>query len=202
MEKSCVDTEADVSQLDAISGDWWDERLAAMETVLGKSDGMVSHAVVPFQFGYDVGGRADVVHFREHLAGVVHATCQLIGLDSQMTNKLGNYELAICHRDEEPWGIGIISALAYYTLETRIEPGQTMDLGPAVPRESTLAAFLFLEFGRFTLKSRKAGLLLCIGITSEELAACRSGNSQAVEMALVSKGVYPFTDLRRSSVLD
>lgn len=190
-----------MTQLEKTSDDWWDERLAAMETVLGKSDGMVSHAVVPFQFGYDAGGRADVVHFREHLAGVVHTTCQLIGLENQMPNMLGNYELAICHRGEQTWGVGIISSLAYYTLEARIEPGQTMDLGPAAPRGSTLAAFLFLEFGRFTLRSRKAGLLLCIGITLDELTACRGGNAQGVEMALVSKGVYPFTDLQRRSVL-
>ena len=76
-----------------------------------------------------------------------------------------------------------------------------MDLGPVVPGDSTLTAFLFLEFGRFTLRSRKAGLLLCIGITSDELAACRSGNSKAVELALASKGVYLFTDLQRPSVL-
>lgn len=175
--------------------------MTAMESVLGRSDGVVTHAVVPFRFGYDNHGRADVVHFREHVAGVVYATCELIGDDDQIPNSLGNYELAICHRDAETWGIGIINSLAYYTLDSRLEPGQTMDLGPSVPEGSTLSAFLFAEFGHFLVRGRNAGLLLCIGITPDELAACRGGDRQKVEDALLTKGIYPFTDLRRGSVL-
>jgi hypothetical protein len=76
-----------------------------------------------------------------------------------------------------------------------------MDLGPALPTGSTLAAFLFLEFGRFVVGGRKAGLLLCLGITPDELEACRNGHRERVETELVSRGAYPFTDLRRRSVL-
>ena len=156
---------------------------------------------MPFDFGYDAGGRADVVHFPEHVPGIVYATCELIGREDQVPNSLGNYELAICHRSAERWGVGVISALAYYTLEARLEPGQTMDLGPATPAGSLLAAFLFADFGRFVVRGRPGGLLLCIGITADELALCRSGERHRIEEALKLKGVYPFTDLKRPSVL-
>jgi hypothetical protein len=172
-----------------------------MEAVLGKSDDTVLHAVIPFQFGYDLGGRADVVCFRESVDGAVYATCELIGLDDQLPTSLGNYELVVCHRGAETWGAGVINSLAYYTLEARVEPGQTMDLGPARPVGSTISAFLFMDFGRFEVRGRKAGLLLCIGITPDELAECRRGRREFVEAELKKSGVYPFTDLQRRSTL-
>jgi len=175
--------------------------MAAMELALGKSDGMVTHAVVPFQFGYDAGGRADVVHFREHVPGIVYVTSELIGDDRQIQNALGNYELAICHRTEETWGARMISSLAYYTLDVRLEPGHTMDVSPAVPPGAAITAFLFTDFGRFTVRGRRAGLLLCVGITPDELSACQRGNLQGVEAGLRSRNVYPFTDFQRESVL-
>ena len=181
--------------------DWWDERLGAMEAILGPSDGLVSHTAVPFDFGFDAGSRAAVVHFRQHLPGVVLATCGLIGTDEQVTNVLGNYELAICHRSDEDWGIGLLGGLAYYTLDASLKPGSTMDIEGAVPAGSVISGQLFTEFARFVVRGRKAGLLLCIGITSDELALCRTGGRERVEAALKAADVYPFTDLYRASVL-
>ncbi len=172
-----------------------------MESVFGTSDGTVSHARVPFQFGYDAGGRADVVHFREYVAGVVYATCYLVGSGDQIANCLGEYELAVCHRVEEPWGAELISRLAYSTLEARLEPGQTMDVGPFAPDGSTISALMFEEFARFTFHGKSAGVLLCIGVTADELAACRRGQRERVQRTLRAKGVYPFTDLHRRSTL-
>lgn len=183
------------------STDWWDDRMDAIESVLGRSDGMVSHSSVPFEFGYDAGGRADVVHFREYVPGIVYVTSELIGDDRQIRNGLGNYELAICHRTEETWGAETISSLAYCTLNVKIEPSETMSIGSIVPADSTISAFLFSDFGRFTVRGREAGLLLCVGITPDELAACRRGDLQNVEANLRSRNVYPFTDLQRRSVL-
>jgi hypothetical protein len=142
------------------------------------------------------------VHFREHVPGIVYATSELIGDDRQVQNALGNYELAICHRTEQQWGVETISSLAYYTLDARVEPGQTMDIGPAVPAGSAISAFLFADFGRVSVRGRKAGLLLCVGITPDKLSACRRGDRQRVEAGLRSNGVYPFTDFQRGSVLE
>jgi hypothetical protein len=181
--------------------DAFDKRLAALETAFGPSADVVLHAPIPFDFGYDAGGRADVVLFRQHIKGTVYATCDLMGRGDQMANALGAYELAVCHRHDEVWGAEVISALAYYTLEARVEPGQTMDLGPSAPKGSRLTAFLFDAFATFEMAGQRAGVLLCIGITSDELAACRRGRRERVLKALKSKGVYPFTDPGRRSVL-
>lgn len=179
----------------------WDARVAAIETVLGKSEDTVGHAVIPFQFGTDIGGGADIIYFRHHIPGRVSVTSELIGCEEQVPNQLGNYELMICHRDEEEWGPNLISRLAHYTLEAELDPGETMDIGPATPEGSTIAALLFLEYARFKVRGKEAGLLLCIGITGDELKACRKGRRADVEQALKRAGIYPYTDLYRQSVL-
>jgi hypothetical protein len=185
--------------------EWWNARMGAMEKVLGKADEIVGHAMIPFQMGANVGGAADVAYFRNHLDGVVCATSELIGCDDQTRNRLGNYELMICHRkhDEEgqEWGSGIISRLAHYTCEAELNPGETMDIGPATPDGSSVTAFLFFGYATFTVRDRQAGLLLCMGITGAELKGCRKGKREAVENALKAAGVYPFTDLFRKSVV-
>lgn len=180
---------------------WWDARISAMENVLGKSHDMHGHAVVPFQFGPEMGGAADIVYFHEHIDGIVSVTSELIGCDEQRFNTLGNYELMVCHRGEEEWGPNIISQLAHYTLEAELNPGETMDIGPAVPDGSSIHALLFLEYARFPVLGRDCGLLLCLGITAEELAKCREGRLPEVEAALKQRNVYPYTELYRESVV-
>lgn len=44
---------------------WWNSRMAAMEQILGESDNIVGHGVIPFQFGAEMGGTADIVYFRQ-----------------------------------------------------------------------------------------------------------------------------------------
>src|SRR5262245_33037581 len=100
--------------------DWselWDARLSALESVLGKWTNHVLHGVVPFEFGFNAGGRADVIPFENHLNGVAYVTADLIGCEDQISGECGNYELMICHREKSDWGPGVICRLAYYTLD-------------------------------------------------------------------------------------
>ena len=133
-----------MAQLKPAPDEWRRLALTEMELVFGPSDETVTCSDVVSGSGYAAGG-PDIVHFRGHVAGVVHATCEMIGLDAQIPNRLGNYELAICHRDEEDWGVRLIASLAHYTFDERLEPGHTMDsrrrgprrgddFGAAVPR--------------------------------------------------------------------
>jgi hypothetical protein len=180
---------------------WWDARVAALTAVLGPPDDNVGHAIIPFEFGAESGGRADLLYFRKYVGGVVCVTSELIGRNDQVPNSLGNYDLAICHRDNEEWGPNLISRLAYYTRQQRLDVGDTMEIGGAAPKGSSIAALLFAELGRFTVRGRAAGVLLAVGITKDELSACRSGRRKVVEDALHDSGVWPFTDLSRLSSL-
>jgi hypothetical protein len=148
-----------------------------------------------------LGGQADVLSFRQHIAGRVLATCELLGEPSQKPNLQGTFELAIAHRDDNDWGPNIISKLAQYTCDAVLQPGQTMDIGSAVPAKSTIAGFFFDDFKRMKYQGGDAGVLLCIGLTADEVAACRKGKRQMVYDALIAQKVFPYTDLFRPSVL-
>ena len=180
--------------------DWkqmWDARKASLESVLGPADDTVLHAVVPFHLG----GQADVLAFRKHIAGRVSATCELLGEPSQKKNLQGTYELVIADRDGKDWGPNVISKLARYTCDAVLQPGQTMDIGTAVPAKSKITGFFFDDYKRMKFDGKDAGLLLCIGLTADELAACKQGKRQKVYDALVAQKVFPYTELFRQSVL-
>ncbi len=174
----------------------WDARRAALESVLGKSDGRVLHAIVPF----DLGGQADVLVFRSHIPGQVAATCDLLGERSQKQNSLGTFELVVAQREDHDWGPSMISHLARYTCERKVGLGNTMDLGANFPKRSTMAGLLFAAYRRFEYAGSKAGLLLCISITREEMEACQAGQTKQVFAALKASGIYPYSDLFRASV--
>jgi hypothetical protein len=175
------------------------QRVDGLERLLGEPDDRVYHALVPLQLG----GTCDVLCFRKHVAGPAYVTSDLTGI-GQPPNRLGTYELMICTRKDSDWAANVISRLGPYTLETVINPGETMDIGSAVPAGSAISAFLFTEpdvtENVFRVGEETASLLLCIGITSAELETChREGSDKMIER-LRNAAVFPFTDLNRKSV--
>ena len=50
------------------------------------------------------------------------------------------------------------------------------------------------------MKGKKYGLLLVIGITSEELNWAKKNGGEELILKLKEKGVYPMTDLKRTSI--
>jgi hypothetical protein len=171
----------------------WKQRGTGLESLLGKPDDHVYHALIPLA----IGGTCDVLRFRHCVPGVAYVTADLTGI-GQPANRLGTYELMICTREESDWAASVISQLGPYTLESVINPGETRDIGSAI------SAFLFTEpdvaRNRFMVGVETASLLLCIGITSEELAVCHSEGADEIIQRLRNAGAFPFTDLHRGSV--
>ncbi len=185
---------------DHANDDWerlWDARLAALEDVFGPSGDTVLHSPVPFYLD----GAADVLVFRQHNDGVVYVTADLIGDDRSKPSELGQYELMICLRQDANWAPQLISNLAKYTIDDVLSPNDTMDIGPALPQPTDLAAFLYLPYANVIVDDRKGGVLLCLGITPDELSFVRENGPDKLVSRLKQNGVYPFTDLSRQSVL-
>lgn len=186
--------------------DWqavWDSRMEALERRFGPASRIVGHAVIPLEFGEKHGGSADVVYFRKgKLRGTVTATADCVLTSSQKRTSLGQYELVICERGRgSKWGEALVSNLATYTLKTPLRSMDTMDLQGGSGRGSVVAALLFVDYGRITVLGRRAGLLLCIGITESELAACMEGKKSSVLARLKRQKIFPFTIHRRKSVV-
>jgi hypothetical protein len=182
---------------------WWDARVTALEAVLGKCDGTVCYAPSPMHRQ----GFADVLRFREYApgGGIAYVTCDLIGNPKQVPNKWGHYELMVCTREENEWAPTLLSRLAQYTHEATLHPGDTMDIADARPAgDSSVAALIFARpdppADTFTVLGTPAHLILCIGITSEEFAACKNFGSGVMLRMLKENDVYPFTEMKRESV--
>jgi hypothetical protein len=182
---------------------WWQPRIEALEKILGRQGDLDLHAPIFFDVGAEMGGAPDIHTFPRHQKGVVaYVTAELIGRDNQLPNELGSYELMICLPkgvDAEVAGT-VLTPLAYYTLEQPLNPGDTSDLGELV-EGSRISALLFSDYGRFTVRRRACGLLLCMGITQREAKYAAKQSSSALEQKLREAGVYPLTDFARKSVV-
>ncbi len=186
--------------------DWtkvWNARLAALAPILGEPANTVFHAMIPFQFR-EAGGSADVVPFPSYRPGATYVTAEMTGEDAgQLPNSLGHYELMICTRQELPRAANFISRLACYTCDAVLEAGQTMDLGEFFG-DSTLRAMLFAHPSErpvhFEFLGRRCGLLLCVGITAQELAFARARSTGELLALLKHHGVFPYTIPGRPSV--
>lgn len=173
-----------------------------IEVILGHHDS-VFHSPVPFDMGYDAGGGSDVHVFENHIDGFAYVTSDLIG-KKQKKSDANNYELMICHRNSETeWGINLISALAYYTLQAPIFSNETMALegGPFFDENFTIRHVLFSKYTDFTVEGNKLGLMLLIGITQQEWEWGQQNSNQQLLEILKDKKVFPYTDLQRESVI-
>jgi hypothetical protein len=169
-----------------------DARVQALAQVFGHAPSGVLHAPHPFELG----GNADVLAF-PLAAGHAYVTAELTGKPQAC---YADYELMICHRSDETWGPNVISRLAPYTQEARIEAGESMDIDSATPAGSPITAFVFDTFAAFDLFGERFELRLCIGITGPELEFKKQHGAAPLLAALKRHGVHPFTDLDRASV--
>ena len=172
------------------------ERLRGLETVFGPADDMHLHGVIPFFLGLDVGGTADAVTFSKFSAsGKLHVSCELVGNPAQPANRDGQYELAVCFGEADVWALDLMLKLCHYTLETPLNHGETMDIGPAVPKGSPIAALLFRKIGSYSAFGKPASVICCVGITKRELKFARQRGTEAL-MELMPSGFVLTTSER------
>ena len=106
----------------------------------------------------------------------------------------------ICTPDDSEWAPQLISNLAKYTIDAVLAPNDTMDIGPSLPPPTELSAFLYLPYATVEVDGKKAAIMLCLGITPSELAFIQNHDVATLVNALKASGIYPMTDLNRSSV--
>ena len=144
-------------------------RQRALESAFGPADSMHIHATVPFELGLPLGGRPDMLTWSAYIEGAkLYVTCDLTG-SAQLANRDGQYELAVAQPQGEDWAVDLVRRLAYYTLDTPLNDGETMDIAPAAPAGSDIVGFLFRRIARFRVFDQSASVLCCVGITAPEL---------------------------------
>lgn len=185
------------------SDDWqivWDARLRGLTQVLGRPQDKVFHAFFPFGYG----GFADVLVFPKFIKGRTYVTADCTGpLSAQLKSRLGQYELMMCTKKPCEAAAFQIKTLAQYTLQAKLQPGDTMEFKRS--KGSTLRGLIFTHPGEkplhFKFLGKNYGLLLCIGVTLDELRFAQEEGSDKLLPVLKSRGVFPYTDFTRKSVL-
>lgn len=89
-----------------------------------------------------------------------------------------------------------------YSLTAKIEPGDTME----VPEDGGVTKYIVLDEYKmddvnFLIGDNPHGLLLIIEVLRDELEFARSNGSEALVKKLKEKGLYPYSDLNRFSVV-
>jgi hypothetical protein len=75
-----------------------------------------------------------------------------------------------------------------------------MDIDTTTPPHSQIKAFFFDTYRTFNMFDQELELRLCLGITTPELQYKIEHGSPALLASLKAGGVYPYTDLERTSV--
>lgn len=179
----------------------------AHEQALAEVLGAPGHTIIADAAPFAAGGPVGVGIYDDHLPGVVYSTLDIVGFlpwyrqRDPMPNAQGLYELAIATRAENAPACAVIRELARHVFDTAFEPGQTLDIAPLVPVDSSVTALLFHDYARFRLGSESCGVLLCIGITEAERQTCLAGHEGELLEAMRLGGVFPFTDWKRPSLV-
>lgn len=170
----------------------------------GPDDGRVFTSPIPLYVDPQR-GLAGSLTFPEHVPGYTYCTCGLSLHPDQQPGRNGHYELMMCAREEAPHIPEFIGALARYTFQAVLKPGDTMDIGSAQPAGSTVRGLLCAEPDivrpTFTVFGRTCTMLLLLGITEAEMEGCLGSGSEMVLSLLKQRGEFPYTTLSRESVV-
>ncbi|MFN3755143.1 hypothetical protein [Flavobacterium sp.] len=194
----------------------YEEKSVGLEKVLGKSHDIVGHAIIPFE----IGGAVDMYYYPNGIQGTGFATMELIKPDGNgpKPNRLGTYELVgftkhNYNSDEtettdfnkiERRLCGIFTGIGNYSFMAKLEPGETCEFPGEEnePNKCILFDNYEPEGKQFYIGNKKHGLLLTMEILKDEMEFARQNGSGKLIEKLKEKGVFPYSDLDRNSVLN
>jgi hypothetical protein len=193
---------------------WYDEKSARMDEMLGKSHDTVMHSLFP----YGLGGALDLYYYPNGIPGTGIATKELSELPGEGSSNdwYQNYEFVMftkepldleqANNENHPFGKihrrmnGILNCMARYSAEATLNPGETCEF----PEEMEELGGGCLIFDAYQDREDETdfGLLVLIEVYREEMELARTHGSQVLLDLLKSKGHYPYSDLDRAPVVD
>lgn len=191
-------------------------KMAGLEAVLGKSNNLVGHAIIPFE----IGGAVDMYYFPNGIKGTGFATMELIKPNGTgpIPNKLGTYELVAFTKHDyiqdteetNPFNLierhicGILTGIGSYSFDAKLEPLETCEM-PQNAGEPNLC-LIFDEYKpegkEFKIGEKKHGLLLIMEVHRDEMEFAMNNGTKKLIEKLEEKGYYPYSDLDRESVIE
>lgn len=183
-----------------------------LDDVLGQSNGIVGHAVIPFE----VGGAVDMYYYDKHIAGTGFVTMELLnpaGIGPK-TNRIGTYELVAFTKqdynendsDENQTSFNLIerricyifTMIGNYSFQAVLNPNETIEIPNNTEDNYCL---IFDKYADFKIGDRTHHLLLCLEVFRKEMDFAREYGTDLLIQILKEKGHYPYSDLDRKPVI-
>jgi hypothetical protein len=200
---------------DETAQDWYEQKTAWMEAILGHEHHIVMHAIIP----YALGGALDLYYYPAgEVPGTAIATKELSeGPDEGSSNAVFRaYELVMFTKhpldldaaEDEQSEFGrahasinaILNCIAQYSATAELNPRETCEF-PAEMDAVGGKCLIFDSYGRDPDDAvEDFGLLLLIEIFRSEMEFAREHGGAVLLKRLRSQGYYPFSDLDREPV--
>jgi hypothetical protein len=166
------------------------ELAAALSSKFGPAETTIHTDLPP----YDNGQSAEVLEFRQSSSpgGVVYVSVSANSAVSAWP------EFMLVTRQPEDWAPALLAIVAAAEQKNHFESGGTLTIGTG-----PVGGIAFTVFdGLFSvmLGKRRKPLLLALGVTARELAACRARGVDQVVHLLKAAGQFPFTEEDRADV--
>lgn len=187
-----------------------------MAQALGKEHDMVMHALIP----YEVGGGLDLYYYPNKIKGTGIATKELTFAcrDSSKNSVNDRYEIVMFteqdlnldHAKDENTAFGkehaninaILSCIAPYSSQAELNPNETCEFpGDMDKVGGKCLIFDSYETENGKMNEEKFGIILIMEIFRDEMEFAMNNGGQALFEKLKEKGVYPYSNLNRPSVL-
>lgn len=199
-----------------LENEWFRKKSTLMEKILGKEHDVVMHAIIP----YDVGGPLDLYYFPNSAKGTGIATKELTFAcrKSSKNLKYSKYELVMFTRvsleldaamdETTPFGkeheniSAILNRIARYSAGSVLNPSETCEF----PRNMEKVGGKSLIFDSYEPEGVEPndmnfGMMLIMEIFRDEMEFAIKNGGATLLTKLKEKGVYPYSDLNRPSVL-
>ena len=192
---------------------WYEDKSAIMERVLGEEHNMVMHAIIP----YDIGGGLDLYYYPHGIQGVGVGTKELCETpDSGSSNdQFGAYELVMFTRhtlnlDEAKDGDtdfgkahatinAVLNVMAPYSAQATLNHNDTSEF-PAEMETIGGKCFILQAYG-WSGKPEPFGVLAVIEVFRSEMDFAREHGTPMLVEKLEASGYFPYSDLDRDPVV-
>lgn len=193
----------------------YEQKVAALEQVLGKMHDTVGHSIIPFALG----GSVDMYYFLYHIPGTGFATMELLDANGTgpQPNKLGTYELVAFakqpyNKSEEKGTLfdlmeeriyRILTNIGNYSFKAVLNPNDTCEIPGDDTEESKYLIFDEYRPGekKFKIGEKDHHLLLCMEVFKNEMEFARAKGGSVLIEKLKMAGYYPYSDLDRLPVV-
>ena len=209
-------------EIERLETEWHEKKDVIMEKILGEEYGIVSHSIIP----YAIGGALDLYYYPNCVEGTGIATKELALLceESPCNAAYSQYELVMFTRHLVDLTLGdanaektaetpfmkeasnlkhILNLIARYSADATLNPGDTCEF-PEEMEEVGGKCLIFDSYDPKYLGKNEYdfGMMLIMEIFRDAMEfALENGGSVLIEK-LKKQGIYPYSDLNRSSVLD